>query len=195
MVTSKKYKKLIIITAPSGAGKTTIARALMKQIPELALTISVTTRAPRSGEVDGVDYYFVSVDEFKNKIEKEAFLEYEKVYERKYYGTLYSELEKIWDAGKIPIRIVDVKGAANLKRQFKEKSCSIFIKPPSFNILQKRLTLRNAEAESDIQERLNRVSEEMKYQDKFDHIILNDDLQTAVQKTKEIITHFIPVAS
>ena len=195
MTTYKNNKKLIIITAPSGAGKTTIAKALMKQIPELALTISVTTRAPRNREIDGEDYYFVSVDEFQNKIKHHAFLEYEKVYEGKYYGTLYSELERIWEAGQYPIRIVDVKGAANLKKQFKKEACSIFIKPPSFNTLQKRLIQRNAEAKSDIQQRLDRVSEEMKYQDKFDYVILNDDLHSAVQETKDIITHFIPVSS
>lgn len=183
--------KIIIITAPSGAGKTTIAHELIRQLPELALTISVTTRNPRKGEMEGKNYYFVSVEEFKAKIAQKKFLEFEKVYEGKYYGTLHSELERIWKEHKIPIRVVDVKGADNLNRQFGHQALSIFIKPPSITALKQRLVHRAAEKEADIAERIKRASEEIKYEHQFDQIVLNDDLPTAISETLNLVKGFI----
>ncbi len=191
IATDMERQKLIILTAPSGAGKTTIANELIRQLPQLALTISVTTRKPRAGEIEGQNYYFVSVDEFKEKISQNAFLEYEKVYEGKYYGTLYSELQRIWEKQQYPIRIVDVKGADNLNKKFGKQALSIFIKPPSFDILKQRLTQRAAESKDDIQERLNRVAEEMNYEHSFDQVVINDNLEPAITRTMNLVRTFI----
>lgn len=188
---NKTINKLIILTAPSGAGKTTIAHELLRRMPELTFSVSVTTRPPRAGEIDGKDYYFVSVDEFKQKIAEGAFLEYEMVYEGKYYGTLYSELERIWQQHKYPLRVVDVVGAMDLKKLFDCNALSIFIKPPSHEILEKRLLLRNTDNAFALAERLKRAEVEMQYEKDFEHLVINNDLETAVEEVVELISKFI----
>ncbi len=185
-----KVHQLIILTAPSGAGKTTIAHALLKKIPHLGFTISATTRSPRAGEINGKDYYFLNIRDFERKIADNSFIEYEMVYPGKYYGTLYSELERIWDEKKYPLRVVDVLGAVELKRKFTSNALSIFIKPPSMDILYERLKLRGTENEKALQERIKRASMEMGYVSNFDKVVINDNLEKAVQETVEIVKVF-----
>lgn len=187
--------ELVILTAPSGAGKTTIAHELLRQMPELAFSISVTTRAPRSGETDGKDYYFISTEGFQQKIEENAFVEHEKVYEGRYYGTLRSELERIWNEHKCPLRVVDVKGAVYLKELYGDNALAIFIKPPSMEVLKQRLISRGADNETELPERLQRAEKEMEYEDRFDHVVLNDDLITAVKEVRKLISSFIYTSS
>lgn len=183
--------RLIILTAPSGAGKTTIAHALLKEFPELGFTISATTRQPREGEINGADYYFLNVADFERKILENAFIEYEMVYPGKYYGTLYSEFERIWKNDKIPLRVVDVLGAVELKKEFESKSLTIFIQPPSVEILYKRLELRETEHENAIKERIKRASMEMQYASHFDHVVVNDQLKDAIQQASALVRNFI----
>jgi guanylate kinase len=183
--------QLIILTAPSGAGKTTIAHALLKEFPELGFTVSATTRQPREGEINGTDYYFLNVADFEQKVSKNAFIEYEMVYAGKYYGTLYSELERIWKSDKIPLRVVDVLGAVELKKKFESQSLSIFIQPPSIEVLYKRLELRETENENAIRERIKRASMEMQYASHFDNVIVNDQLEVAIQQAFALVENFI----
>lgn len=185
------FHKIIILTAPSGAGKTTIAHALIKHFPDLGFTVSATTRQPREGEINGRDYYFLSVSDFKQKILKNAFIEYEMVYPEKYYGTLYSELEHIWEQEKIPLRVVDVLGAIGLKKRFESQSLAIFIQPPSIEVLYKRLELRETENENAIRERIKRASMEMQYASHFDNVIVNDQLEVAIQQASALVKNFI----
>lgn len=185
-----KVHQLIILTAPSGAGKTTIAHALLKGIPHLGFTISATTRSPREGEINGKDYYFLNIRDFEQKIADDSFIEYEMVYPGKYYGTLYSELERIWGEKKCPLRVVDVLGAVELKKKFTLNALSIFIKPPSMEILYERLKLRGTENENALQERIKRASMEMEYVSHFDKVVINDNLEKAVQETIEIVRAF-----
>lgn len=183
--------RLIILTAPSGAGKTTIAHAVIKALPMLGFTISATTRAPRAGEVNGKDYYFLSIPDFERKISEQAFIEYEMVYAGKYYGTLYSELERIWQQGKTPLRVIDVVGAAELKKKFSTRALSIFIHPPSTEALHKRLQLRGTENREALEERLKRANMEMKFASQFDQIIINDILDEAILQTQKSILSFL----
>lgn len=183
--------QLIILTAPSGAGKTTIAHALLKEFPELGFTVSATTRQPREGEINGTDYYFLNVADFEQKVSENAFIEYEMVYAGKYYGTLYSELERIWKSDKIPLRVVDVLGAVELKKKFESQSLSIFIQPPSIEVLYKRLELRETENENAIRERIKRASMEMQYASHFDNVIVNDQLEVAIQQAFALVENFI----
>lgn len=184
-------QKIVILTAPSGAGKTTIAYRLMKKLPSLVFSISVTTRAPRGGEEDGVDYYFVSPEEFKRRIGQNAFIEYEEPYKNKFYGTMFSELERIWKDHHYPLRIVEVKGAAQLKKRFKDRALSLFIKPPSLEALKQRLLKRGEEDLNSITERMERAKEEMMYENRFDKVILNDKLEVAVQEAYEEVKSFL----
>jgi guanylate kinase len=182
---------LIILTAPSGAGKTTIAHALLKAIPELGFTISATTRPPRPEEKNGKDYYFLDVNDFEQRISENAFIEYEMVYPGKYYGTLFSELERIWNEGKYPLRVVDVIGAAALKEKFGDHALSVFIQPPSIETLYERLKLRGTEDARSLEERLERVHREMNFAARFDYIVINNNLEQAVRQAIELIQIFI----
>lgn len=184
--------KIIIITAPSGAGKTSITRHLLKTFPDkLGFSVSAATRQPRSYEQNGKDYYFISVEEFQNHIRHDDFAEWEMVYEGKYYGTLKSELQRIWNENKTPLLDVDVKGAIHVQQQYKEASLSIFIQPPSIDELKKRLESRGTESAESLQARVNKASYELSFHDHFDRIIVNDDLDKACTEAETVIKEFL----
>lgn len=183
--------KLIIITAPSGAGKTSITRYLLNQFPKLAFSVSAATREARGTEKDGVDYYFISSHEFRKKIENNEFAEWEMVYEGKYYGTLKSELERIWAEGRIPILDIDVKGAIHIQQQFLHHSLSVFVLPPSLEALKTRLHARGTESHENIATRLNKASYELSFSHSFDKVVINDNLEEACAKAEAVIKEFI----
>lgn len=183
--------KIIIITAPSGAGKTSITRYLLRKYSGLTFSISAATRQPRNEEKNGVDYYFISLHEFKEKIENNAFAEWEMVYEGKYYGTLKSELERIWAEGKTPILDIDVKGAIHVQRQFPKTSLSIFVLPPSLEELKNRLKGRGTETLENIATRLNKATYELSFSHSFDKTIINDNLEVACAQTEAAIKEFV----
>jgi len=188
----KENNKIIILTAPSGAGKTTIKTKLLAEIPELmSFSVSATTRKIRAGEKDGVDYVFLNEDEFKQKIEHQEFIEWEMVYPGLYYGTTLDEMKRIWRNGKTPLLDIDVKGALNVKKQFGENVLTIFIDPPSIEILRERLTNRGTDSNEHIQTRINKATEEIGYKKNFDTIILNDDLKKATEDTLSAVLNFI----
>ena len=183
--------KLIIITAPSGAGKTSITRFLLHKYPVLSFSISAATRQPRGQEKNGVDYYFLTADDFQQKIQANAFIEWEMVYEGKYYGTLKSELERIWNEGKIPMLDIDVKGAIHVQQQFPNNSLSIFIEPPSVDELKIRLASRGTETEESLHARVSKASYEISFKHHFNKTILNDDLEKACVETETVIAEFL----
>ncbi len=185
-------QKVIIITAPSGAGKTSITRHLLQQFNnKLFFSVSAATRPPRGKEEDGVDYYFISQEEFVNKIQHEEFVEWEMVYEGKYYGTLKTELKRIWEKGKIPVLDIDVKGAIHVEQQFPETTLTIFIEPPSVDELKRRLQGRGTENDESLQARVSKASYELSFKNSFDHIIVNSHLQTACAEAEKIVRDFI----
>ena len=183
-------QKLIIITAPSGSGKTTIVHHLLEQNPQLAFSVSACTRKPRPNEEDGVHYYFLSLENFTRKIANHVFVEFEMVYEGKYYGTLKAELQRIWDASKTPLVDIDVQGALRLKKHYGSNALSIFVKAPSLDILRQRLIDRGTETDFSLQERLDKASYETTFAESFDRIIVNDDLARAcTEAEKEILLY------
>lgn len=184
-------EKLIIVAAPSGAGKTTIVHHLLRKFPELAFSVSATNRARRNHEIDGKDYYFLSTDDFKRRVTEGAFLEYEEVYDDQFYGTLKSEIERLWELGKCVIFDVDVKGATSIKKVYPDESLTIFIKPPSKEILFERLKNRKTETAESLKKRIARVTEELKYEDRFDKVVMNDDLEHAFLEAETIVSDFI----
>jgi guanylate kinase len=183
--------KIIIITAPSGAGKTSVTLHLMRTFPQLAFSVSAATRQPRGTEKNGVDYHFISMEAFKQKIQQNEFAEWEMVYEGKYYGTLKSELQRIWDAGKIPILDIDVKGAIHVKLQYPNSSLSLFIVPPSVAALKSRLESRGTETAESLAARVNKAAYEISFKDQFDEQIVNDTLEHACSDAERIIRAFI----
>lgn len=185
------YKKAIIFSAPSGAGKTTIVNYLLEQIAELSFSISACSRSPRENEKNGKDYYFLSVEEFKNRITKNHFLEWEEVYTNMFYGTLNEEVDRLWSEGKVIIFDVDVKGALALKKHFKEKGLAIFVAPPSLNILEERLKNRGTETEDSLKVRISKAAEEMECRSAFDVSITNDSLEHSCQKAFKLVSDFI----
>lgn len=182
--------KLVIISAPSGAGKTTIVRHLLSKEFKLEFSISATTRAPRGRERDGRDYYFLTVDEFRRRIDAGEFIEWEEVYKDQLYGTLKSEIERIWKKGNHVLFDVDVRGGVNLKKIFANDAVSIFIMPPSLDELERRLTKRATDAPAKIRMRLAKAAEEMKLADRFDKIVINKDLNKAVNEVYNIVRVF-----
>ncbi len=183
--------KLIIFSAPSGSGKSTIVNALLKKRNDLEFSISATSRAPRGTEQNGKEYYFLTPDEFRKKIENDELLEWEEVYKDTYYGTLKSEVERITSQGKNVVFDVDVVGGSNIKKMYGDKALAIFIQPPSIEELQKRLVSRGTDSPEKIKERVAKASQELTYADKFDVIIVNDDLEKAVQETERAINEFL----
>ena len=183
--------KAIIISAPSGAGKTTLVNKLLDAKLPLLFSISACSRAPRDGEEDKKDYYFLSIEEFKEKIKAQDFIEWEEVYEGNFYGTLKKEIERIWKEKKHVVFDVDVIGGISLKKYFMENSISIFIKPPSMEVLSKRLKKRNTEDRKSIKNRLEKSFEEMKSIDKFDKIIVNDELSISSKNIIETVKKFL----
>jgi guanylate kinase len=183
--------KAVIISAPSGAGKTTLVNKLLEAKLSLLFSISACSRAPRDGEEDKKDYYFLSVEEFKEKINAQDFVEWEEVYKGNLYGTLKKEIERIWNEKKHVVFDVDVIGGISLKEYFNENSISIFIKPPSVEVLSERLKKRNADDRKAIKNRIEKSFEEMKSIDKFDKIIVNDELSISTKKIIEIVEKFL----
>ncbi|MGC4233939.1 MAG: guanylate kinase [Niabella sp.] len=184
-------KKIIIITAPSGAGKTSITRYLLEKFPQLSFSVSAATREPRDYEENGKDYYFMTVEAFQQKIQKGDFVEWEMVYEGKYYGTLKTELDRLWKEKKYPLLDIDVKGAIHVQQQYPQTSLSVFIEPPSVRELARRLASRGTETEESLQTRVNKAEYEMSFSDHFDHLIVNDDLQEACEEAEKLIAAFL----
>ncbi len=187
----KMQGKAIIVSAPSGAGKTTLVKHLLGVIPSLGFSVSAASRMQRHGETDGKDYYFITPEAFRQKIEHDEFVEWQEVYPGNYYGTLKSELDRIWSKGGIPIFDVDVKGALNLKRYFGEQALAIFIQPPSVEILYDRLVKRGSEDEESLLKRISKADYELGFASCFDTIIVNDDLKVKCDEIFEIVTRFI----
>lgn len=188
--------KAILFSAPSGCGKTTIIHELMQSsnvapYDRFEFSVSATSRAPRGSEVDGEDYYFLSHGEFMRRVDNDEFLEWEEVYQGTCYGTLKSEIDRIWDKGNIIVFDVDVNGGRNIKRYFGADALSIFVMPPSIEVLEQRLRSRGTDSEEAIVKRLARSAEELRQAPLFDVTIVNDDLQTAVRSTRKVIEDFL----
>ncbi len=183
--------KLIIFSAPSGSGKTTIVRRLLERMPQLEFSISATSRAPRGTERNGVDYYFLSAEEFRKAVEEGRFVEWEEVYAGTCYGTLRSELERIWSKGHTILFDVDVMGGINLKHIFGRDACSIFIMPPSIEELERRLRQRGTDAPEVIAKRVAKAGFELTKAPEFDHTVVNDNLETAVAEVETIVRDFL----
>lgn len=188
--------KLIIFSAPSGSGKTTIVRRLLAQYPDqIEFSISATTRSPRGSEVDGNDYYFISKEEFLHRIADEQFVEFEEVYSGAFYGTLKSELERIWASGRHVIFDIDVIGGLRLKRKFGEQALAIFVNPPSLDVLESRLRGRGTDSEEKLKERMEKAKNELTYAEQFDHVLLNDSLEKAIEEASNLLTSFLGLKS
>lgn len=183
-------KKVIIFSAPSGAGKSTIVQHLLKKYSFLEFSISATSRAPRGKEVNGKDYYFFSTEEFENKIKAEHFVEYEEVYAGSYYGTLKSEVERIWLKGNIIVFDIDVKGGVNLKKLYGENALAVFIQPPSIEELRNRLIGRGTDSPEAIEKRVAKAAEELTYSSKFDIVLVNDNLDEALSTAEHLVEEF-----
>jgi len=183
--------KLIVFSAPSGSGKTTIVRHLLGMDLGLDFSISATSRAPRGNEVDGKDYHFISPEQFEKHIANNDFIEYEEVYKDNYYGTLKSEVERIWKQGKHVVFDIDVIGGLNIKRKFPEQTLAIFVQPPSIEEMERRLRDRKTDSEEKIQERVAKASKEMKYAKDFDVILINDNLENAKKDAEVLVKKFI----
>lgn len=184
-------RKAVIFSAPSGSGKSTIVSHILKLHPELKFSVSAASRAPRGDEKNGVAYWFISADEFRKRIADNEFVEYEEVYPGSFYGTLKSEVERIWDNGDAIIFDVDVKGGVNLKKYFGDRALSVFIQAPSVEVLRQRLVGRATDSPEAIERRVAKAAEEMTYADKFDHIIVNDDLQKAYADAEKLVDDFM----
>lgn len=184
---------MLIVSAPSGSGKSTIVNWLMKEHPELRLyfSISCTSRAPRGEEKDGVEYFFLTPEAFKEKIANEEFLEYEEVYENRFYGTLKAQVERQREAGQNVVFDVDVKGGINIKNHYGDEALSLFIQPPSVEELRRRLEHRGTDTQEAIEQRLAKAGYEMTFAPQFDHVIVNDDLEKAKQETLRVVSDFL----
>lgn len=183
--------KLVIFSAPSGSGKTTLVRYLLEEFPELSFSISATSRDPRGKEANGVDYYFLSAAEFQSRAGNGEFLEWEEVYAGTYYGTLKSEVERLWAEGKTVAFDIDVVGGLNLKEQFGDRALALFVQAPSLEELRRRLVGRGTDSQEKIEQRLAKAKEELGRAPEFDHVIVNDDLQRAQQEAKALMLEFL----
>lgn len=183
--------KLFIFSAPSGSGKTTIVRSLLEKNLNLEFSISATSRPKRNNETHEKDYYFLTADDFKSRINSNDFLEWEEVYENRFYGTLKSEVQRIWDKGNHVIFDVDVVGGLNIKKNYPEKALSIFVMPPSVEEIEKRLRNRSTDSDEDIKTRIDKANEELSYANEFDLIIINDNLDKAIEEAENAVRNFI----
>ena len=183
--------KALIFSAPSGSGKSTIVHHILDIYPDMEFSVSATSRQPRGEEKDGVDYYFLTEEEFRSRIAENGFVEHEEVYPGRFYGTLKSEIKRIWDAGHVVIFDVDVKGGVNLKKYFGRDALSVFIQAPSVEVLRERLVKRGTDSPEDIEKRVAKAAEEMTYAPQFDHILINDDLQKAFEEAEALVSHFL----
>lgn len=185
--------RMVIFTAPSGAGKTTIVRHLLKQFDDLDFSVSATNRKMRKHEVDKKDYYFLSSREFIRRVKSNDFIEWEEVYQDQFYGTLRSEVDRIWATGKHVVFDIEVNGATNLKREYGDRALAVFIKPPSPEVLFARLRKRKTETEKSLQRRISRASKELTFENSFDTVLLNDDLDTALKDAETIVQDFLGI--
>ena len=184
--------KVLIFSAPSGSGKSTIVNHILEKYPDsMEFSVSATSRPPRGEEQHGREYYFLTAEEFRKMVEEDKFVEYEEVYEGRFYGTLKSECERIWEAGRVIIFDVDVKGGVNLKKYFGKAALSIFIKAPSVEVLRERLVKRGTDSPEAIEERVAKAEEEMKYEPLFDYVLVNDELQTAYAESEKVVEDFL----
>lgn len=191
MNTTSSKGKLLIFSAPSGSGKTTIVKYLMKNINNLAFSISATSRKIRGGETHGKDYYYLNADEFKAKISNNEFVEWEEVYTNRFYGTLKSEVERIRNLGQNVVFDVDVVGGLNIKKQYGDDALAIFVMPPSIKVLKQRLEKRGTDNAADIKTRIDKAEYELTFADKFDEVVINDDFDKAKTETMRIIKEFV----
>ena len=183
--------KVLIFSAPSGSGKSTVVSHLLRLHPELEFSVSATSRKPRGGEKNGVEYWFLTEEKFRSLIDADKFVEYEEVYPGRFYGTLKSEVERIWSKGNVIIFDVDVKGGVNLKKYFGDKALSVFIQAPSVEVLRERLISRGTDSMEDIEKRVAKASEELTYAPLFDRVLVNDDLSTALAEAEEMVSGFL----
>lgn len=184
-------RKLIVVSAPSGAGKTSIVRYLLEQNPQLSFSISATTRSKRDMEVDGRDYYFISVPEFQKRIQNEAFLEWQEVYKGQYYGSLKSEVDRLCGEGKVVVFDVDVLGGLNIKKYYQDQALAIFVQPPTLESLKERLAGRGTETPESLQKRFDKAEYEMSFANQFDVILVNDKLDIACDEANRLIREFL----
>ncbi len=182
---------LIIVSAPSGAGKTTIVKKILEAVPELKFSVSACSRPKRNNEIDGVDYYFINTDDFKKRIENDEFLEWQEVYKGSFYGTLKSEVDRIWNQDNYVIFDVDVVGGLNIKKIYNDKALSLFIMPPSIDLLEERLRKRSTDSEESIKVRVEKARKEMEFAHKFDNIIINDDISIASNEAISLVKRFL----
>lgn len=186
-----KQGKLVIFSAPSGAGKTTIVHHLLRTLPQLRFSISATTRPSRGDEVHGADYYFITKEEFLHRIAQKEFVEFEEVYTGTFYGTLRSEIERIWAEGKHVIFDIDVLGGLHLKNKYADRALAVFVQPPSLNVLIERLTGRGTDSPDKLAERIKKAEKELKYASRFDVVLENFDLNVACKNAKELVIDFL----
>jgi len=189
---SKKHK-MIVVSAPSGAGKTTIVKHLIQKYPELGFSVSATSRKIREGEKDGREYHFVSSDEFRTMIDQEKLFEWQEVYPGSYYGTQVSEVDRIFSEGQFPVFDLDVVGGLNIKKMHGENALAIFIRPPTYEILEKRLRSRATDSEESLQKRLNKAKWELSLEKDFDAVIVNDKLEDALKQAEKLVTDFLGI--
>lgn len=185
------YGRAIIFSAPSGSGKTTLVHHLLSSNPDLSFSVSATTRSRRGKELPGKDYYFFTPHEFREKLHEDAFVEWQEVYPDRYYGTLKSEIDRVWANQKNVIFDVDVKGGINLKNYFGDRALAIFVRPPSIQVLEQRLTARNTETPESLRDRLAKAEYELKFEELFDTTVVNDDLERTKQEVQKLYTNFI----
>lgn len=183
--------KVILFSAPSGTGKTTVVRHLLEVFPNISFSVSATTRKPRGNEQHGNEYYFLSEEDFRNKLENDAFLEHEEVYPGLFYGTLWSEVHRIWEQGKVVLFDVDVVGGLNIKKKFGEQALAVFLQPPSIDTLMQRLKARSTEVEHELNMRINKAKQELSFADQYDVVVVNDVLQETFEKCEALVKAFI----
>lgn len=184
--------RCFIFSAPSGAGKTTLVRHILKVRSDLAFSVSATSRAPRGDEREGIDYYYMTPEKFREQIKAGAFVEWEEVYHEQYYGTLKAEIARIWGNNQHVVFDVDVEGGVSLKKAFGDQALSVFVQPPSLDVLEKRLRARGTESEENIAKRMSKAARELTYADRFDHVLINDDLERAKLEVVEFVERYLP---